>query len=354
VFPYWIVFSFFAAGALRTSRGENIEGRQSPILATGAFLIALLVGLRFRVGADWYAYERMFASAGWLDLPDLLALGDPGYAILNWIGQMLGTDVWFVNLICAGIFSWGLFRFASQQPNSWLAFLVAIPYLVVVVAMGYTRQAVAIGVILGGLAHFERTSIWRFAIYILVAATFHKSAIIVLPFVALSETRNRLVTAVLFAIVMVVLYYLFVNAFVDILVYNYVEADYESQGATIRVAMNVLPAAVFLIYQKRFSLPPKQLSLWRNFSIAALVIVPSLFLLASTTVVDRVALYLIPLQIFVLSRLPHAFPSGGRSNSLIVGGIVAYSATIQFVWLNYAEHATDWIPYRVFPFEWLS
>lgn len=47
-------------------------------------------------------------------------------------------------------------RFARSQPDPWLAVLVAVPYLVIVVAMGYSRQAVAIGILLAGLGRLER------------------------------------------------------------------------------------------------------------------------------------------------------------------------------------------------------
>ena len=65
--------------------------------------------------------------------------------------------------------------------------------------------------------------------------------------------------------------------------------------------------------------------------------------------IDRLALYLIPLQMFVLSRLPEAFGNGERPNGQVVLGVIAYSAIIQFTWLNYAQNSNFWIPYKLFP-----
>jgi hypothetical protein len=67
----------------------------------------------------------------------------------------------------------------------------------------------------------------------------------------------------------------------------------------------------------------------------------------SSTAVDRLALYLIPLQMFVWGRLPSAFPDRGRLNIQISIVIIAYSAAIQFVWLNYAANSFAWLPYKV-------
>jgi hypothetical protein len=67
-----------------------------------------------------------------------------------------------------------------------------------------------------------------------------------------------------------------------------------------------------------------------------------------STAVDRLALYLIPMQLFVLGNLPHALSRGG-TNRLILNAVIASSIAVQFVWLNYAQHAEAWIPYRLYP-----
>ena len=55
----------------------------------------------------------------------------------------------------------------------------------------------------------------------------------------------------------------------------------------------------------------------------------------------------------VLSGVPTAFGNKGRPNGQYVALVIAYSAMIQFVWLNYAAHAGDWLPYTFFPWEFL-
>jgi hypothetical protein len=345
------MFSVFTAGALEYRRRGAIGRQAAPLLALAGLYIAIMIGFRDQVGGDWGAYEEIFRFAATVKLSDALTLGDPAYTALNWISNWLGYDIWFVNFVCGLIFAWGLVRFARQQTNPWLAILIAVPYLVIVVAMGYSRQGVAIGIIMAGMAVLDRTSILRFAVYIFFATAFHKSAIVVLPLVALSVVRHRIVMIFLLACLAILLYYFFVQASFDRMFTNYVEAEYSSQGAAIRVSMNLLPAAIFLVFQKRFNLPLQQEKLWRNFSIAALVSLGLLFYLESSTAVDRLALYLIPLQLVVLSRLPEAFGTKGKPNGQYTALVIAYSAVIQFVWLNYAAHADDWVPFNFFPWD---
>ena len=70
----------------------------------------------------------------------------------------------------------------------------------------------------------------------------------------------------------------------------------------------------------------------------------------ATTAVDRVALYLIPIQIFVFSRIPRLAGGNIRVRTLLVLGVIAYYAAVLFVWLNFATHAQYWLPYQFKPF----
>jgi hypothetical protein len=88
-------------------------------------------------------------------------------------------------------------------------------------------------------------------------------------------------------------------------------------------------------------------------SVGAIAFVGLLAISPSSTAVDRVALYWIPLQLFVLSRLPNALGHRGGKNAVWVYAVVAYSATVQFTWLFFAQTAFAWLPYRFYPWVWL-
>jgi hypothetical protein len=345
LFPYWLLFAYFAGGALLSEPLRGPHRRISPFLVAGIVLIALMIGLRYDVGADWETYKLLFSYAGYADLERVLRIGDPGYQLVNWTVRRIGGEFWLANLIGAVIFSWGLFRFAQVQPSPWLAVLVAVPYLVIVVAMGYTRQAIAIGVLMAGLAAVQRgASTLRFAFYVGVAALFHKTAVVVLPLVVFSSERNRLINMLAGFLAIYMFYNSFLAESVDKFVRNYVEAEYSSQGAAIRVAMNLVPAALYFLFRRRLEFSDRERRLWFYHSIGAFALLVLLLVLPSSTAVDRLALYVMPLQLAVLSRMPIVF--GPRLGTVLV---LAYSLAVQFVWLNFATHAEYWIPYQVYP-----
>jgi hypothetical protein len=288
----------------------------------------------------------MYHHAGRMDFWQALSLGDPGYQIVNWVAYQVGAGVWLVNLICATLFVWGLFRFCRMQPAPWLAVVVAIPYMVIVMAMGYTRQAVALGILMAGIAAFMRAgSLLRFAGYVIAAAFFHKTAVIAFPVVALATQRNRFTNLLLVAAAGIALYDAFLGDAMDDFVQNYVNAKYSSQGAAVRILMNIVSAGIFWISRNHFEFGPIEKKVWRNFAIASVVSLIGLILIPSSAAVDRISLYLIPLQIVVLARVPTIF----RSRIFGVIPVLMYCFAVEFVWLNFAQFARLWVPYRLFP-----
>ena len=355
--PYWLMFLVFAFGAVQGGRrlvtagatAKSVNDERTPLLAMAAVIPIVLIGLRYEVGGDWFAYEQIFVYTRFQGQFGSMKVTEPAYALLNWLAAEFGFGIWFVNTICGAIFTAGLLRFAKQQPNPWLAIAVAVPYLVIVVAMGYTRQGVAIGCVMFSLAALSNGSFFRFAVWVMVAAMFHRTALVLIPIVGFAYTRNRLQSSIVVIGAVLFGYYVLLPAAMESYSASYLENAYEAQGAGVRLAMNALPAIIFLLFSRRFGLEPLETKVWRMLALTALGCAALYFGLASSVIADRLGLYVIPLQLLVFSRLPYAFGSNGQPSFPLLIIAVAYSAAVQFVWLNYAGHATYWVPYKFFP-----
>lgn len=312
--------------------------------------LTLFIGLRHEVGGDWFSYLPYVARAGGLSLSEVLSKwGDPGYNALNWLFADHPWGIYGVNLVSALIFSVGLVLFCRAQPRPWLALCLAIPYLVTVVAMGYSRQGVAIGLMMPGLLALERGRLRLFLVWMGAAATFHSTALVMLAFVVPAvpgrSLTMRALRLLMLLIVGLALVQTFLFARVDNLMSGYIEAEYQSEGAAIRVAMNLLPSVLLLFWSKRFELTQQQLRLWRALAFTAMGCAIALVLLPfNTTAVDRIALYVIPLQIVVGSRLPGTHLLGFSPVQLL-SGVLGFCLLVEFVWLNFASHASRWLPY---------
>jgi EpsG family len=316
-------------------------------------LLVLMVGLRHEVGGDWLTYIDHIDTVKDMPFFEALTVGDSAYSLLNWLATHAGGGVYFVNTVCAGLFAWGLVVYCRSMPMPWLALVVAAPYLVMVVAMGYTRQGVAIGMAMLGLVALSGGRVLSFAMWIAVAAFFHKSAVILIPLAIFYSTVRSWFRWVILAgaslLLFALLYWLLLQDSVENLRSGYLEAEYQSSGALIRVVMNALPAAIFLIFRNRFDLPPEQRKFWIWMSLGALGFLVMLVVSPSSTAVDRMALYWIPLQLFVWSHLPGALGQRGRASQLWVQYIVLYSVAVQLVWLFFAQTAFAWLPYQFYP-----
>jgi len=340
--PYWLFFLLPTLAVLST---QKLSPRsQEAVWLLALLFFALAIGLRHQVGGDWGAYLRYLETASLMRFHEAITASDPGYYLLNWLVAQAGGNIYWVNFLCGLILMIGLVSFARRQPLPWLALLVAVPYLIMVVGMGYTRQAVALGFMLLGLVALgDGRSRW-FLFWVLLGASFHKSAVLLLPMAGLAASQQRSVTLAWAAFASLIGGYIFLFDSVDTLWTNYVEADYQSQGGLIRVLMNAVPAAIFMLWQRRLDLSEDEHRLWWWMSLFALLCIP--LVLMSSTATDRVALYLIPLQVFVFARL-HRIARDRFWRSLIVLAVIAYYALVQAVWLFFAAHAFAWLPYQM-------
>ncbi|HEY2345038.1 MAG TPA: EpsG family protein [Xanthomonadaceae bacterium] len=344
MWPYWLMFLTPMWAVL--TPGRLLENQARWVWFLIGCVFAVLIGFRHQVGGDWGTYVRHFNDTVGLDWSDVVSGTDPGYYAVNWLVARAGGTIYTVNLICGAVVMWGTVVFCRRQPNPWLALLVAVPYMLIVVAMGYTRQAAALGFALLGLSALGAGKVRTFAMWIAVGALFHKSAVLLLPIAALAASRNRFLTALLIGILTALLYYLLVADASESLWNSYVVADYQSQGGPIRVLMNVLPAMLLVLFGRQLVEDPHERKLWLWMSVMAFICLP-LVTMASTAV-DRVALYLIPLQLFVFARMP-LLAKAARPRTPIVLGVIGYYAAVEYVWLNYAADAGAWVPYHFMP-----
>jgi hypothetical protein len=340
MYPYFIVCAIFALQALAPR--DRTPGAPPPGLWLASILLILFVGTRLQVGADWIAYKRMFDRAP-STLEATLKLSDPGYQFLNWLFHSMGAGIWAVNLVCAALFVVGLRSLCRAQSDPKLAMMVAIPYLTVVVAMGYTRQGVAIGLVMLAISAALKKRFLLIAISLFLAIAFHKSAVIAVPLVALAltDTKAKLLGVVALG---VVCYFVFVESSVDTLYDRYVTQQMQSSGAAIRVAMNLVPAVLFVLLRRRMGFSPAESRMWLGFTLVAFGTAIALALSPASTAVDRMALYVIPLQIAVLAKIPAL--SDERPSARVA--IIAFATSVLVIWLNFAAFSYTWLPYRTY------
>jgi hypothetical protein len=348
--PYWLLFS--AAALLALIDWPRRRGASATLLAIlMALLLALFIGLRFRVGADWDSYDMLFITVNQTELGDASLLSDPAYSLLNWVVGLMGGDIWWVNLVCAILFSGALMAFCMSLPLPGVALLSATPSLIIVIAMGFTRQACSIACIMMAIRAYHGSFNLKWLLWLALGMAFHKSAIFALPIFMLSASRNRTTNLLIGAAFGVVMIVAFVLDRLQGLIILYVEGEMKSGGAGLRVGLAVGASILFFLFLNKSEYFGERYRLWRNMAIASLLLVPVFLLVESTTAIDRVAYSLLPFQIMVLSYLPVLLARGRIARPAIVVLLICFNGAILATWLLFAEHSQFWLPYRNVLFE---
>lgn len=154
------------------------------IFLTIAFIEMLLfLGLRdITIGTDlknYIPYFNFFKNTTWngIFLLDL----ERGYIILNKIISLFGGENFFlfiVAIIClAGVY----ISIKQYSQNYFFSIFIYITMQFYIFLFSGLRQAIAFSIIWISLKYVIERKLFKFILFVLIASTFHKSAIICLP-----------------------------------------------------------------------------------------------------------------------------------------------------------------------------
>lgn len=332
---YYILYAWMIFASLSKSRILKI------ITIT---ILIIVVGLRFRIGADWYNYLIIYNAMAGGSLSVYLSSTDPAYGLLNFIAFQLGYGMWFVNIICAIFFFTSLDYFCKNTKKYWIALLVSFPYLILSVSMGFTRQSVAIGLGMLAITQLFKNDKKFFLLWVFVALLFHKSALLLLIFTpyAFNIKFTPLKSGVYFAIFIIALLVI-MNKF-SAEENLYFTDEVSSAGALVRMIIHAPAVGIYLIYRNRF----KKIYGEKLPVLDGLLVLITVFFFISfiySTFADRFNLYFYMFDMLVLSTITLFL---NRPNYYIyLGGVILFEFILMFVWLNYSPWAQCcWIPYQ--------
>ena len=327
-----------------------------------SLFLTFFIGLRYEIGGDWYAYlsyYEFYSNLSFSEFIENLMMYDPLYVLINYIAGKIGGGIYLVNTIEAFIFIYGYTKFSLKQKKSFLAFLIGIPYLVIVVSMGYTRQAMAIGFIFLVYNALIDGKFLKASILNLFAVLSHKTAIIIYLIIFATfifsdvSKRNKIFYLGLLFIFSLSSFSFFFLPYAEKLLQNYIINEMKSEGGFARILMNLIPSLIFLIFYKKMkNTTPYENKIWLIISFAT-IITSSLQYLGYSTVADRINLYFSSIQMSVYGKFIDLIKYKDLRIVLTLSLVLVYFLTL-FVWLNFAVHRDYWIPYKNLLFELLK
>ena len=314
------------------------------------FLI-FFIGFRYEVGGDWDSYiESYIENLKGQRLTSELLSREPFFKTLGIIGSNYIGGIYFINTISAIIFTISLIFFCKSLPYPWIGFLTAFPYLVTVVALGYTRQSISIGLFMITLVFLKKNKFWKYLIINFLAIGFHFSSFITLPLVMVQKIKRRKFYFFV-GLSLIVLFFIAMKAELSAMIENYLEIDYASKGALIRLIMLIIPTLIFFKFKKNFEYENKIEEFWTYLGYLSILFFILYFVSPSSTAVDRFALFVIPFQMFVWSHVPNLLSKKNSSVIVFIIFFIFYNFSILWVWLFHSIHSNEWLPYKNYIFE---
>lgn len=195
---------YIAISPERSDPYSNVKRRTANVFVGGVVpvvMTALLVGLRYDVGVDWGNYMREYQdvvvnkglTAG-LDSSRMEWL----YVLLMYVLKAFGLPYYSI-FICTSLICLTLY-YASFSDKKWLLswgifalYTLDTFYLF----LNIMRQCIAFFIILYGIKFIIHRKPLRYIICIIIAAGFHKSAYILLPFYVFTYIRKPVLTGIL-------------------------------------------------------------------------------------------------------------------------------------------------------------
>lgn len=323
---------------------EVTRSARAVCLASTFLVLFVFIGLRDRVGADWDTYQAIFDVSGDMHLSDaaITIQTEPGYALLNFFVQSIGGSIHLVNLVCAVIMLVGLVKFADLiDVDPTLLLFLATPYLLFVIGMCFTRQAVAIGIGCAALGYWVHGHRKKSLLLIALAVSFHYSAVFLLALIWMKSWKRVLIGIALITVAG----YLFLSIGFGRYFELYVEntQDLQASGVWFRLAIVLIGTCVAALQRKRFAREPAFFWLIVGASVVAICLLP--VAAVASTIANRVCFYLLFVYLAGLARAIRFSRMEAHFLALLGGYAATYACF--FLWFSASSYATEWwIPYH--------
>lgn len=302
----------------------------------------LIIGLRDKVGVDWYNYVRMynrFNSDPWrYDTHELL------YKLVNILGFQSDIGFGFVIFLTSSIFIMAIIKGAeTAEINPYYFFTLSGGYIFVMAGVNYIRQGVALAVMVIAFAHLLNGDKIKFFIYTLLAGLFHTSAMLLIFFIAI-DLNIIFIFLGLVSLIAAILY-LPMDRY-----QHYITSNMESSGVYLRIGYLFITGVylLFNLHNLKYSSP-----LTKRIYLACISSPLAMILLSfiSSTIADRVSYYFIVLSTLITIKTVSS--SKKNLDSIMAIIIFSFSILTLFLWVMYSKYTHHYF-YESHIIEWLK
>jgi len=323
----------------------------------------IFIGLRHEIGCDWNQYLMMFEKYDSVNLIEIIErnffsdhkIQELGHVFLTTISK----DIYMLNFLYSIIFVIPLFYFCSQIKRSYLALLISFPYYIVVVGMGPIRQAACTSLLMLSIILISRRKYYSHLFLTFTSLLIHQYSIIFNGLVLSPFLKN--IKKIRFTKINIFIIFIILSIFL----YNFPSLIHKTyhyfilykkigsitgemiippaKSAILIWLIHFLPSFIFLRNKFQFKFNNDLNNIFLTFSILEFLLFPVIFL--NSVIAYRLLLYLFPSSIYISSHLVDIKLLNFKK-SYITNILISISLISLIIWLNFAFHASCWVPYK--------
>lgn len=243
-------------------------------LKLGFVIITVVAAIRYDYGSDFWSYYEVFnqityAKSTFSQLMDLTTkVSDPGWNVFCYIFRPFGFSAMIavISIITNICYYKLISNYVPIKYYSMAMFLYLFDWSIYPIQLSMLRQGLAICAFVFAYRYIELKKLLRAFIILLVAATIHKSVLIVMPFVFLHYMPERLIKHATFACLLLFVFFMIGTRYMSSLYeyfmvmdafegYSYAENNSDSQFG-IKNTIHLLPriATCLVLYTKKIKL----------------------------------------------------------------------------------------------------
>ena len=319
------------------------------------FFFIIFVGLRHETGGDWCVYRNLLETSPALSLSDFTNTffkAENGFAFFLFVSSKLGIDVHGTNIIIAILLIFSLHRYLRTLPYYSLGFSVAVPHIIIILAMGFSQQAMAFSFCLLGINALREGKSLIFIILIFISSLFHLSSLIMIV-LYFAVFKKSIESIIYFSIIfLLILFYFLVDLDPLIHMYHYYlgeKVHQHSKGAIFRVGLTLFFAVIYLIFIRKRIHNVFERRIYTILSYFGIILFISQFY--GSTFADRLNYYVWPLQIYTIAQSIALLCRTQLIKFMLGLTIVILYCSLLSIWLFFGSAKKGWIPYRMYPLD---
>ena len=198
------------------------------------FLFIYTATLRYGIGFDYHSYESIFYNIQNLNMVEMLQYHlEYGYVLLNKVVSLVGGDYRIFLFVTAMIIN-GLVFYVIKKHSSdvWLSILIYLCLQHFAFTMNLMRQGLAFAIVFFSYHFLVNREIRKYVITILIASSFHMSALIMLPFYYILQLKHSKKNIILISSVIIGIFINF-DFFMGLLVGTFFEKYHNYIGSNV-------------------------------------------------------------------------------------------------------------------------